>query len=130
MENDLNITPEMINNLVDLLKKSKKDNLDNSIKKDDENENKKDKSSINFENIISNISNNNSDKNNNSIDIETILKIKSIIETLNKKDDSRANLLNSLKPYLRKEKQDKLDQYINIMKISQVTNLFKKGENK
>ena len=98
LANDINITPEMINNLVNMLKNndttsSKKEEADTS-----------------------------------SIDFETIMKIKTIMETLNKNDDSRSNLLYSLKPYLRKSKQEKLDQYIHIMKISQVTNLFKKGE--
>ena len=56
---------------------------------------------------------------------ETILKLKSIMETLNKKDDPRSNLLYSLKPYLRESKQKKLDQYVNLFKIAQISNLFK-----
>ena len=47
------------------------------------------------------------------------------METLNKKDDPRSNLLYSLKPYLRENRQKKLDQYVNLLKITQVTNLFK-----
>lgn len=61
-----------------------------------------------------------------SIDFESILKIKSIMETLNKKDDPRSNLLYSLKPYLRENRQRKLDQYVNLLKITQITGLFKK----
>ena len=60
-----------------------------------------------------------------NIDFDTVLKIKSIMETLNKKDDPRSNLLYSLKPYLRETRQKKLDQYVNLFKITEVTNLFK-----
>ena len=61
----------------------------------------------------------------NNIDFETILKMKSMIDDLNKKDDPRSNLLYSLKPYLRKTRQEKIDQYINLFKISKITNLLK-----
>lgn len=69
---------------------------------------------------------------NTSIDFETIMKLKSVMDTLNKNDDPRSNLLYSLKPYLRKTRQDKLDQYVNLLKITQVTDLFnfKKGDKK
>ena len=64
----------------------------------------------------------------NNIDFETILKLKSIMETLNKKDDPRSKLLYSLKPYLRESKQKKLDQYVNLFKITQISNLFKNNK--
>lgn len=70
-------------------------------------------------------SNNSSKKNLSSIDIETLMKMKSIIEKLNTNNSPNSNLLYSLKPYLRKSKQSKLDQYVNLMKLSQVTDLFK-----
>lgn len=41
----------------------------------------------------------------NNIDMNTILKMKSIMEKLNSKDDPRSNLLYSLKPYLRESKK-------------------------
>ena len=47
-----------------------------------------------------------------NLDIETILKIKNIMQQMNTKNVPRNNLLNSLKPFLRKEKQEKLDEYI------------------
>lgn len=58
------------------------------------------------------------------IDFETILKIKSIMETLNKNDDPRSNLLYSLKPYLRESRQKKIDQYVNLLKITNLSGLF------
>ena len=108
---NLNITPEMIGNLANVLKNNSQDNSSAN-------------SSSSNANNSSNSENNNSSFASN-IDFETILKIKTIMETLNKKDDPRSNLLYSLKPYLRESKQKKLDQYVNLFKITQISNLFK-----
>ena len=98
---NFNITPEMIGNLASVLKNnsSSESSADSS-------------------------DNNNSSSSSN-IDFETILKIKSIMEALNKKNDPRSNLLYSLKPYLRESRQKKIDQYVNLFKITEVSNLFK-----
>lgn len=61
----------------------------------------------------------------NNIDMNTILKMKSIMEKLNSKDDPRSNLLYSLKPYLRESKKEKLDQYANLLNIAKLSELFK-----
>lgn len=97
---NFNITPDMISNLASVLKNnsSSESSADSS-------------------------DNNNSSSSN--IDFETILKIKSIMETLNKKNDPRSNLLYSLKPYLRESRQKKIDQYVNLFKITEISNLFK-----
>ena len=67
----------------------------------------------------SNQSYTNSDSNNTNssksdtfpdFDINTILKLKGIMESMNNnKDDPRANLLLSLKPYLKKDRKEKVD---------------------
>ena len=47
------------------------------------------------------------------IDLNMILKLKSIMDSMkNQKEDPRANLLRSLKPYLKSSRRDKVDQYI------------------
>jgi hypothetical protein len=56
--------------------------------------------------------------------------MKSIMEAMNKKDDPRANLLYSLKPYLRESKKAKLDQYVNLLKLTQIADIMKKENNK
>ena len=61
-----------------------------------------------------------------SIDIGTILKMKSIIDTMNQKDDPRANLLYSLKPYLRDSRKNKLDQYVNLLNMTKIADVLKK----
>ncbi len=59
-----------------------------------------------------------------NIDFETIMKMKSIIDKMNIKDDPRSNLLESLKPYLKESRKGKVDQYIQLMNISRVMDVF------
>ena len=90
-----------------------------------------------FNNITSNISNSNSsntesgnftentEKTENQstpeFDINMIMKMKSIMDSMkNNKNDPRANLLKSLKPYLNKNRKDKVDQYIQLFNMSKV----------
>lgn len=71
--------------------------------------------------------NNNSENNSSSssdfpdFDIGTMLKMKSIIDSMNKpQNDPRANLLKSLKPYLKSSRKDKVDQYIKLFSMGKV----------
>ena len=98
-----NISPEMINNLGSML---------------------------NSNNKTSQNSNQNGSFN---LDMNTIIKMKTIMENMNNKDDPRANLLYSLKPYLRDGKKDKLDQYVNLLNVSKIAefmNQNNKNDNK
>lgn len=97
-----NISPEMISNLANMLKSSGLGN--NSA----DNKTSSDSSS--------------------NIDFATIMRLKSIIENLNKSDDPRSNLLHSLKPYLRESRQKKVDQYANLFKLTQMSDIFKFGK--
>lgn len=67
-----------------------------------------------------------------SFDLNTILKMKSVIEKMNQKDDPRSNLLKSLKPYLKESRKEKIDQYITLFSMGKVMELFKEtgGDNK
>lgn len=77
-----------------------------------------------------NQSNQNSSQNGNfNLDMNTIMKMKSIMENMNNKNDPRANLLYSLKPYLRDGKKDKLDQYVNLLNVSKIADLMNKNNN-
>lgn len=58
-------------------------------------------------------------------DINTILKMKSIMDKMNSNADPRSNLLRSLKPYLNENRQSKVDQYINLFSMSKVMEAFK-----
>lgn len=74
--------------------------------------------------------NNNSNFDFNQIDMNTILKMKSVMENLNSKNDPRSNLLYSLKPYLREEKRGKVDQYANLLNVAKIADLLKDNNNK
>ena len=77
-----------------------------------------------------NSTNHNSSSNNanfdfSQIDMNTILKMKSVMEKLNNSNDPRSNLLYSLKPYLREEKKGKIDQYANLLNVAKIADLLK-----
>ena len=94
-----NVSPEMINNLGNMMNSN-------------------------------NQSNQNSSQNGNfNLDMNTIMKMKSIMENMNNKNDPRANLLYSLKPYLRDSKKDKLDQYVNLLNVSKIADFMNQNNN-
>lgn len=56
-----------------------------------------------------------------NIDLNTMLKMKSIIDSMNRQqNDPRANLLRSLKPYLKPSRKEKVDQYIKLFSMGKV----------
>lgn len=97
------IPPEMLNNLTSMLN-SKDSNKNTS------------NSNINTQS-------------NFNLDMNTIMKMKSIMEKMNNNNDPRANLLYSLKPYLRDSKKDKVDQYVNMLNITKIAEFMNKNEN-
>ena len=62
------------------------------------------------------------------IDIATILKIKNMIGSAQERNSPRVQLLNALKPFLHKEKQEKLEEYMKIANIITVLEIL--GENR
>lgn len=71
----------------------------------------------NSSNNSSNASESEGNGSNPSIDINTILKMKSIMDKMgNSKNDPRANLLLSLKPYLKESRKAKVEQYVRFIK--------------
>ena len=97
--NNISVSPEVINNLGNMLNSNNQSNSNSS-------------SSGNF-----------------NIDMNTMLKMKSIMENMNNKNDPRANLLYSLKPYLRDSKKDKLDQYVNLLNVSKIADIINQNNN-
>ena len=122
------ISPEMIQNFSKMLS-----NQNGTSSQDN---------SANTENMQSNVetqhnsAQKNSSQNENSnsannfdfsnIDMDTIMKFSSVFGKMkNSKNDPRANLLNSLKPYLRDEKKGKIDQYMNLFNVSIIAEIMK-----
>ena len=62
--------------------------------------------------------------------MNTIVKLSSALGKMNNKNDPRANLLYSLKPYLRDGKKEKLDQYVNLLNVSKIAEILREeGKN-
>lgn len=99
LNNMLNqVSPDMLNNLSSMLNSSNFGNKSNT---------------------------NNSSNNNMNIDMDTLMRMTSIINKMNNSDSASKNLLQSLKPYLRDSRKDKLDQYSNLLNVAQIAELMK-----
>ena len=62
---------------------------------------------------------------NSGIDMETMMKMQKIMSAMNSSsNNSGANLLRSLKPYLNPSRQAKVDEYIQLFNIEKVINLM------
>ncbi|MDD3303337.1 MAG: hypothetical protein PHP54_00245 [Clostridia bacterium] len=66
---------------------------------------------------------NNSGLNFDSIDPNTIMKIQRVMSSMGK-DDPQKNLLLSLKPFLRKSRQDKIGEYMSMLTIAKAFESF------
>lgn len=63
------------------------------------------------------------------IDFDTILKIQGIIQAMNsQKNNPKTAFLHALKPFLKKDRQAKLDQAAQIMSIAAVLKAFKNND--
>ncbi len=116
-----NISPEMVNNLFSMLNNSNNHNNDTNSSSDfcdnSSHQDYNDQSS-------SSTNNQNNPFESSGIDFETIMRMKTIIDKINTKDDPRSNLLQSLKPYLKDSRKSKVDQYIQLINMSKVMDVF------
>lgn len=122
-DNELN---DLVNNVT-----NNTQNLDNNL------ENTQNLDFSNISSLLQNIdigsiinmfsNNNNSNESNNSnfsgFDTSTILKFQRILSSLNK-NDPKKNLLLSLKPFLSKSRQDKLNEYVTMLTIANAIEIF------
>lgn len=91
------ISPEMISGMLEML----------NAKKSDENNSSK-----------------TTDNSSPNIDFETILKFKTLFDKMNSNDDPRSKLLLALKPYLKKSRKEKVEQYIQLFNVSKIIDVF------
>ena len=112
------IPPEMIQNFSSMMQ-------NNSSGSNSNNQNQSNNSTVNGNNNSEQNSSNNNSFNFNNIDMNTILKMKSVMEKMNNKNDPRSNLLYSLKPYLREGRKEKLNQYANLLNVAKIAELLK-----
>ena len=124
---------EMIQKLSSMINNSKNTDLENN-NNNDISSNSNETSFENLQSILANMSSNsddnqnsynNQDNNNFNFDFETIMKMKTIMDSFNSsKNSPEANLLLSLKPYLNNNRKQKLDQYMQFLNISKVLEAF------
>ena len=93
----------------------------------------------NIKEMLSSLQNNSSKSENNSsgqndsqsipnIDINTMLKMQKLLNTMNHSSNSSgANLLRSLKPYLKPSRQAKVDEYIQLFSIEKAIELLRQS---
>ncbi len=142
------ISPEMIENVSKMINNQKNSNNYNSSDNSNNNSSNFNQNNLNNNSSSSNQNNSNNNSSNlnentynnqntsnidlNNIDPATIMKITSAFGKMNNKNDPRANLLYSLKPYLRDGRKEKLDQYVNLLNITKVADILKddKKENR
>ena len=76
-------------------------------------------------NYYSSTSNEQNNTNTSNIDLETLMKIQNIMSKMkDSSDDDMSKLLLSLKPYLRNGKKEKIDEYIQLIKMGKMTQLL------
>lgn len=80
----------------------------------------------NFQMNSNNSSNNNTNQDFPNIDVETMMRIQNIMSKMKSADsnDDMSKLLISLKPYLRDEKKGKIDEYIKLIRMGKMTQMF------
>lgn len=120
------ISPDMIQNVSKMLQNSNMQNSNNSNNGNNTTNNMNNNNDNDRNNYNQNNSNNGFDFSN--LDPNTIMKITSAFSKMNNKNDPRANLLYSLKPYLREGKKNKLDQYVNLLNITKMADILKEDK--
>lgn len=112
-----NISPEMIQNFSKM--------LSNQGTQENAQSNTQSQSSTNQS--TNTVQDNNFDLGN--LDMNTIMKMSSVIGKMkDNKNDPRANLLNSLKPYLRDSKKGQLDNYMNLLNVAKIAEIMKENK--
>ena len=126
--NDLisQIPPDAMKNLSELMNKNNGSNQSYANSNDDNNSSNSVSNNTNSQDNSTNsdFANNLNNFDFNNIDINTMMKVKSMMEKMNNSSGPRNNLLQSLKPYLRDEKRNKLDQYSNLLNMANLMELF------
>ena len=122
---------EIIQKMTDMLNNSNIQQSDNNQTNSPNNDVSSNSEKINedtLKNILNNFKASSEEQNSNNnfnFDINTLLKMKNIMDKMNSNsNDPRANLLLSLKPYLNNNRKEKLDQYMQFLNISKVIEVF------
>ena len=134
------ISPEMIQNFSKMLSQNQNGNSNGSS-----NSNSSDYQNNTSNNFTNSFAQNNSNSNVNSnengnvnannfdfsnIDMNAVMKMASNLNLNNSnRNDPRGNLLNALKPYMRDSKKGKMDNYMNLLNMAKMADIFKNNSN-
>lgn len=106
---------EMMNSLVNNNSNNNSNNANNSNNSSDST----------YNSGSGNSGNSNSSFDGSGIDIETMMKLQKVMSAMNSSSNSSgANLLRSLKPFLKPSRQSKVDEYIQLLNIEKVIGLM------
>lgn len=124
-----NQIPDNLKDMVNNFQKSggNFNNVNNSYKNTDNNQSNN--NGWNNNNVVNSQVQENSQNNANfsmpDIDMETLMKMQSIMSKMkNSPDDDMSKLLSSLKPYMRDEKKGKVDDYMKLIKMGKMAQIF------
>lgn len=131
MDNKFNINQNSLNKLNDMMKNGDVSAILSKIPPDVmqnfstmmNSQNNNSVNNNNNEKVSNNSSQNSFDFSN--IDMNTIMKMKNVMDKMNNTNNPRSNLLASLKPYLRDSKKEKLDQYANLINFAKIAEILK-----
>ncbi len=74
----------------------------------------------NLENIMSSVAESGALEN-----IDSMMKIKSVMDRVQNSNDKRTNLLLALKPFLNSTRLNRMDETINLLKLAKLPNIIK-----
>lgn len=115
--------------LSDIMKKITDMINSNNFETSNESDNPNKEESSNKTNTFNNSNTSNGSDTNFNIDIATLLKVKSVMDKMNSNQNNpRTNLLLSLKPYLKPSRKDKVDQYIKLLNMENIIEIFKQED--
>lgn len=120
LNNGDNNSKQTLNNILSQVSPEMLNNLSSMLQSNNSNTNA-------FGTSASNSGNSSKGSSNNgfNLDPETLMKMGSVINTMNQKDSPSSNLLYSLKPYLRDSRKNKLDQYANLLNVAKIAEVMK-----
>lgn len=114
---------ELLNEFMTILKEKNIDVenlLDMPSQEKNETKSEDEKKNQNSENKEKNYTGSNSSNPFENLDINTLLKLKSILDKYKNSTSNDANLLIALKPYMKKSRQCKIDKYAQMLKMAEI----------
>lgn len=119
------ISPEMLQSFSKMLSNNQGSNNSSNVKGNESNTFASNSNNVNNNYVHNSSSQSNNPSNLGDIDMATVMRLSSALNQVkNSNNDPRANLLNSLKPYLRDENKEKVDEYMKLLNITKIAEIM------